>query len=429
MSVNRIGRVARFPLGSIALVNSLGDYGISTYTWELANGLAANGVSVDVFGSGSAVADLPPARHGFYPVLGGVLFRQRDILRGKTRPLTPARAPASPVSASMPQASCRRRNALLWEVRKRFVSSELALYLRAKGYDVIWTQWPNMEGYGTRFWKLCKTLGMKLVHTVHNVVPHEESAADHLMCEKVYQSSDLLFVHSEYTREELRRLFPKVAVKTAVARYGAYTVYARRPEARSQVRAELGIDNRRIALLFCGLVRPYKNVESIIGALADERCSGTVLVVAGRESGYAESSTGDPLARTRALAATAGVSERVRFIPRFLSNDELAELLEAVDVMMLPYLKSYGSGQLLLGMTFGKYIVATAAGGMGEYLRQYPLATVLRGSDTAHVIEGIVAAQKHFCLDAHYLGEVPPELQWPNIARSSLEKIRDTFWG
>src|SRR4029453_7105282 len=57
--------------------------------------------------------------------------------------------------------------------------------------------------------------------------------------------------------------------------------------------------------------------------------------------------------------------------------ERTSEIFEAADVVILPYVESSGSGKLLLAMTFGKWIAATATGGMDEYLSAYPRGSIL----------------------------------------------------
>jgi glycosyltransferase involved in cell wall biosynthesis len=71
------------------------------------------------------------------------------------------------------------------------------------------------------------------------------------------------------------------------------------------------------------------------------------------------------------------------------SSNRTAEILEAADIVLLPYIESFGSGLLLLAMTFGKFIVATQTGGMDEYLARYPRHTLLEGPSSASVADGI----------------------------------------
>ncbi len=408
-----------------------GDDGIAVYTWELARSLAENGAKVDVY-AGSAPSSLDslssPRQFRWFPVLGSLLFKQRSILHLRIDESAHALQNAASVPSPIRKPS-RRTNALFRDVRAWLLSLEFVLYLKMKGYDVIWTQWPDMDAYGTIFWVLCKLLRMRIVHTVHNVLPHERLPRDWAMCERAYRYADLLFVHSEFSRTELLQQFPGTSGKVVVSRHGVYTLYGRRPEARDRVRRTLGAPEGQVVLLFCGLIRPYKNIEAVIRALADPRCGDVLLIVAGKEAGYPDLRCENALARSNKLADESGVSERVTLLPGLLPTDEMEELLEAADVLMLPYLKSYGSGLLMLGMTFGKHIVATCTGGMEEYLRGYSRCTLLERSDTDHVVRGIAAAVENLRVRSTDLALIPPDLEWPNVARALLEAMAAAFSG
>jgi glycosyltransferase involved in cell wall biosynthesis len=415
---------------SIALVNPLGDYGINTYCFELAEGLASNGIDVDVYtGSSSPLSELPQHRHHrCYPVLGSPLFKQRRTLSGTSRsalPRPPADPSPQPAESLKPKSDRRGQDSLRAKLRKKFLELELIGYLKRRHYDLVWTQWPDV--YGASFWKNCSRLGIKTVHTVHNVLPHEESPEQVQLLRRVYRYSRALVVHSEASRNDLVRIFPESLEKVLVAPHGMYTVYPRIPEARSEVRKRLGIPSGALACLLCGGIRPYKNVDAVLGALANGLDSRVVLVIAGQESGYQNASASDPLARTRALAKEFGVLERVRLVPRFLTATELAEFFEACDVLVLPYLKNYGSGLLLLGMTFGKYILATDTGGAGEYLAGYPRHILLEGAETAQVAAGLtrVAGLPQDDLDKVLYPEIP-RLDWNAITRDLLPELLDS---
>ena len=69
------------------MVDTDGGDGIGGYTYELSEGLAAQGVAVDIYSNSRGVMhELPlPRHHRIFPVLGAPLFRQRHRLRA---PLT-----------------------------------------------------------------------------------------------------------------------------------------------------------------------------------------------------------------------------------------------------------------------------------------------------------------------------------------------------
>jgi glycosyltransferase involved in cell wall biosynthesis len=196
------------------------------------------------------------------------------------------------------------------------------------------------------------------------------------------------------------------------------------PDARAGVRQRLGIRDGQVALLFFGGIRPYKNLDAGLEALRGEALGDSVLIVAGREQGYDGHGSGEPLGNTRRRAIELGVSSRLRLIEGVFDLQATAEIFEAADIVLLPYIESFGSGLLLLAMTFGKFIVATKAGGMDEYLARYPRHTLLEGPSSASVADGIARGMDGLSRGAEPCGLTQiPELEWPRIARDILGEL------
>jgi glycosyltransferase involved in cell wall biosynthesis len=317
---------------------------------------------------------------------------------------------------------------LLGRVREavvpKLVPIELAAYLRWKQYDVVWTQWPVMRRGGALLWTWSRRLGRTVVHTVHDVRPHEPIRGYFDLCRTIYSCSELLVVHSRAAAVELLTLHPAVAGKVLVAPHGLYTVYPMRRESRGAVRQRLGVADDEALVLCLGGIRPYKNIEAVLDALAADGDGKMVIVIAGRESGYPDLVPGDPLGRVRRLVSERKLEHRVRLLPGPFDPTETAELFAATDVALLPYLHSSGSGLLLLCMTFGVHIAATAVGGMDEYLEGYPRATLLEGPSPAQVAAGLEAA----VAEARRYPPIPvgraPYLEWPAIAAYTLEALK-----
>ena len=407
-----------FP-GSVALINPMADYGIDTYTHELARGLAENGVHVDVFTADVSRLIVPYTHPNYrrFRVLGSRLPRvlADSTLRSDSGPVDLPRRTANANGQSESNAPVSH-----WRTRARqyFLSGEFALYLRNARYDVVWTQWPDLGAYA-KFWTASRWLRLPVVHTVHNIFPHERFSGDIAMCERAYDTARLLFVHSKPVRDELTALFPALASKVVAMPHGTYTVYPRQSGARSRLRAAMNIPVNATVLLCCGAIKPYKNVDACIHALAAIDRDDVWLVIAGSEGGAPPH---DQLARTRAIVREVGVEDRVRLLPGFLDETAMAELFEAIDVLMVPYVKSYGSGLLMLGITFGKCIIATRSG-MEEAASQYPGAILLEGSSVADIRRGVELALRRISEGTRSIGPLSPAFDWKNIAGQCLADI------
>jgi glycosyltransferase involved in cell wall biosynthesis len=111
---------------------------------------------------------------------------------------------------------------------------------------------------------------------------------------------------------------------------------------------------RTPVVLFFGLLRPYKGVETLLEAWRG--IDGADLWIVGRPR--------MPVEPLRARAAA-----NVRFVSRFVSDAEVSALFRRADVVVLPYTRTERfdqSGVLATALAFGKATVLSDVGGFGE---------------------------------------------------------------
>ena len=129
------------------------------------------------------------------------------------------------------------------------------------------------------------------------------------------------------------------------------------------VKPRLGLQVAPMILSF-GLIGPGKGYESVIEAmpmvaLADPTAYYVILGATHpellRREGEAYRN------KLQRLAVTLGVSDRVLFVDRFVTRDELGTWLTAADIFVTPYpnLEQVVSGTLAYAMSAGKAIVST----------------------------------------------------------------------
>lgn len=233
---------------------------------------------------------------------------------------------------------------------------------RAGQLDAIHLHWPETiwrsdTGRGAlrgllglaRYLRLARTLGIRRVWTVHNVVPHEHRRAlDYLGCLTVARSADLLICHSADAARAVGRRY-RPSGELVVMPIGNYAGVYPQPRPRSDVLSDLGLDRDRPVVAFLGELRPYKGLDVAVDALTD--LSGAVqAIIAGQP--IADAPLATALQRASTLPATV-------VLPRRLSDQEFTDFAAAADVMWLPYHRVTGSSVLLAALTLGTRVVAS----------------------------------------------------------------------
>ena len=129
------------------------------------------------------------------------------------------------------------------------------------------------------------------------------------------QRADAIVTVSAAARDEIAEHVGVDRSKITVVHEGAGRPPAVEPSPEADVRARLGLGDRRV-LLCVGALRPHKNQELLVRALVDLP-DDVVLVCAGRGEGYER--------HVAAVAGGAGVADRLA-LPGYLSDADLEAL-------------------------------------------------------------------------------------------------------
>ena len=190
------------------------------------------------------------------------------------------------------------------------------------------------------------------VLTAHYVLPPEAGRRQASAARRLFGSMDAVIAHSEHGAARLRE---EVGIDPGLVRvipHGAFdylTDLPREEPLPPELEGAVGP-----VILFFGLLRPYKGLDTLLEAFRG--VEGAELWIVGNPRMDVE-----PL---RALAAKA--PGRVRFLTRFVEDAEIPAIFRRADVVVLPYRDAEHSGVLYTGLAFGKPLVLSAVGGFPE---------------------------------------------------------------
>jgi glycosyltransferase involved in cell wall biosynthesis len=217
-----------------------------------------------------------------------------------------------------------------------------------RGVDVVHYQWLTIEALDAAL----LARGVPRVFTSHNVLRRGGGRLREAGPRRVAAAADAVVVHTRGSARAMTERYGADPAKVHVIPHGAFDYLAGQAR-ESPLPPELAAVEGPVILSF-GVLRPYKGVDVLIDAF--DGLPGAELWIVGRPWMDVE-----PL---RAAAARAGGT--VRFVDRFVAEDELPAYFRRADVVALPYRDIDQSGVLYTALAFGKAIVASAIGGFAE---------------------------------------------------------------
>lgn len=224
--------------------------------------------------------------------------------------------------------------------------------------DVVVIQWwqpffaPAMRSISSR---VRKRSGARVVFLCHNVLPHEGRSLDRALVKWGLARAHGFVVQSREDGATLSSLLPSARV--VFNPMPVFDLFVGGSETRDLARAKLGLSGR--VILFFGLVRAYKGLDTLLDAFAlcGERLDATLCIVG---EFYEDRRPYD--ARMRAL----GITSRTHVVDRYVPNEEVGSYFRAADVVVLPYVSATQSAVVQTAFSFDRPVVVTRVGGLPD---------------------------------------------------------------
>jgi glycosyltransferase involved in cell wall biosynthesis len=212
---------------------------------------------------------------------------------------------------------------------------------------------------GAHILELLRRLHMPVLTTLHTVL-REPNFDQRIVMEEIAALSDRLIVMSRQSADILEEVFHVSPAKIDLIPHGIPDLPFTDP---NFYKDGIGTEGKDVLLTF-GLLSPNKGIENVIKALPSilSRHSNAVYMVAGATHPHILRREGDKYRLSlQNLAKDLEVEASVIFRDRFVSPQEMIEVIGAADIYITPY-KHKGqvvSGTLAYALSAGKAIIST----------------------------------------------------------------------
>jgi len=246
---------------------------------------------------------------------------------------------------------------------------------------------------GAHILELLRRLNMPFVTTLHTVL-RDPDLDQRAVMNEIATLSDRLIVMSQQSADILQQTFRVPTDKIDLIPHGIPDLPFTDP---TFYKDGFGTEGKDVLLTF-GLLSPNKGIENVIKALPSilSRHSNVVYMVSGATHPHILRSEGEKYREyLQKLAKDLGVEGNVVFRNRFVSPQEMVELIGAADSYITPYKhkEQVVSGTLAYALSAGKAIIST------PYLHAIELLDDERGALVPFDDPGAIASKTVELLD------------------------------
>ena len=253
---------------------------------------------------------------------------------------------------------------------------DLADRLNADGTQVLFVQHEfGIYGgpAGAYLLECLERLTMPVVTTLHTILENPNAEQRRVM-DRLIRVSATIVTMARKGAEILRRVYNVPESKIAIVPHGAPS----RPlKDTSEFKSLLNLSGKKVLTTF-GLLSPNKGIDTVIAALPQivRAHPDPIYLIVGATHPHLIKNEGEAYRdRLTDMARRLGVENHIRFVNRFINDDDLVDILQATDVYVTPYLTEtqITSGTLSYALALGKPVVSTPywhaaealAGGVG----------------------------------------------------------------
>lgn len=274
------------------------------------------------------------------------------------------------------------------------------------------------------------------VMTAHYILPPDPGRAQIEEAKKVFGPMDAVIAHSARGASRLIDEVGLAKEQVRVIPHGTFDYLTRQSQEKplpkelrdpSPVWEETDEPEAPV-ILFFGLLRPYKGIDVLLRA-AEQLATPT------GEPSPELWIVGNPRMDLTALKdQSAKLDLDVRWVTRFIEDPEIPAIMRHADLLVLPYVDGEQSGVLYTGLAFGKAMVVSDIGGIGEVAREHDVARLVPPGDStalgealSELTSGESGAAAREQLAARAREAAAGAFAWSGIARQTLDLYEEVL--
>ncbi len=275
----------------------------------------------------------------------------------------------------------------------------LCLYHRLRGARIIWT-----------------------VHNLRSLTPRNEGLEKLLMAAFTRLTGGLIFLNRSSQAELYEERWYMRSLPSAVIPHGVYGDTYPSGESKHEARIALALQDAQMPIIaFPGSIKPYKNLDSLVQAVT--ALAGKLritLLIAGRC---------DPPAHeaqiTKLIDYGRAQGAHITWINERQDDVQLARVIDASDVVALPYSTSWNSGMAVLALERGRRLVCSSSKVFREMADEAgPYWIELADPDIASAVARFDVGRPPSEQDLRSLRAFITSRQWPEIGRATAAFYR-----
>jgi len=272
------------------------------------------------------------------------------------------------------------------------------------------------------FFIFLRFFNAKLVHTAHDVLPHETKKIDYLLNYFLYKASRKIIVHSSYIKNKLISIFNINQGKIEIVPHGNFDIYkSSSPISIEEAKKELNLSPADKVILFFGFIREYKGLDILLDSysLVHQKNPEIKFIIAGAIASKSLTQLYEKKIST--FQEDGSLITIFNYIP----SDKVATYFTAADFVVLPYKDIDHSGIVHLAYSFEIPIIATNVGDFSETIEEGKSGYLVEKNDPNALADTIIEAFNNDELKLNmknYINELNKnKYSWDNIARKTIE--------
>lgn len=255
--------------------------------------------------------------------------------------------------------------------------------------------------------------------TAHDVLPHDIKFYHKFVLNLIYKLMDGVIVHSEHSKREIIDTFDLDQKNVHVIPHGDYTFFRIGEEVSLEhARKKLGLPKDCLIVLFFGYIMRYKGLDYLLKAFREVKniIPNLKLVIAGK--------TIENFSRYLALINKLKLEKDVFLFLQYIPFKEVKYFFASSDVVVMPYVKTYQSGIIMLAYSFKKPVVSTNTGGISELIVNDKTGYVVRPKDVQDLANALlkILSNKDRAIMGYNAKKLLENIfSWSNVAKNTLK--------